>query len=117
MSKILKAARELFGKQRYEEICGELWLRLPAIRRSIARGVTQEVALKRWENNFKRCTEEGRYREGRNGRRRRVARFSELEERGRGPGEDPLREVFCCWPPGFGNTTTTKSLPHAQIHS
>ena len=94
MDRILVAARELFGNRRFEEICGELWLCRARIRRSVRRGVALEVALRRWEDEFRRCSEEGRYREGRNGRRRRVARFSELEDRGPGAIEDHLRGAF-----------------------
>lgn len=80
--KILKAAKELFGRRRFEEILGELWLQLARIKRAVRRGTALEVVLRRWEDHFRRCGEEGRYREGRNGRKRRVMRMSELEERG-----------------------------------
>ena len=80
----------MFGRKRFEEVMGELWLGRAGIRRSVRGGVDLEVALRRWEDHFRRCTEEGRYREGRNGRRRRVARFSELS----GAPDGHVRESF-----------------------
>jgi hypothetical protein len=88
---ILTRAKELFGEKRFEEIMGELWLqreRLTA--RALARGL--DAVLREWENRFRRDTEEGRRRVGRN-RRERVLRFSELDDSpdaSGGPAEDRL---------------------------
>ena len=91
-------AREIFGKRRFEEIVGELWLCRDRVGRSARRLGDTELALRRWECDFRRDTEQGRYREGKNGRRRRVARFSELEQPGGqgggGPVEDHVRRAF-----------------------
>lgn len=79
MSKIMEAARELFGKRRFEEIGGALWLVEARILRIVQSGVPLKRALRRWEEGHRRDVEEGRYRRGRSGARKRVARFSELE--------------------------------------
>jgi len=94
MTKLLVAARELFGRERFGEVLGELWLVHARLMRSINGGVPMEVALRRWEDQFRRCSEEGRYREGRNGPRRRVARFSELDERGGPDLSHHVRRAF-----------------------
>ena len=79
MTPFMEAAREILGAKRFEEVGGALWLCRRRIWAAVRRKVPLETALKRWEEQFRRDTEEGRYREGRNGRRRRVARLSEIE--------------------------------------
>jgi hypothetical protein len=91
MSKIMEAARELFGKRRFEEVGGALWLDEARILRIVQRGTPLKHALRRWEEGFRRDSEEGRYRRGRSGPRKRVARFSELDN------IDPTTHVRRSW--------------------
>lgn len=79
MTRFMQAAREILGAKRFEEVGGELWLCRRRIWASLKRKVPLETALRRWESQFRRDVEEGRYREGRSGRRRRVARLSEID--------------------------------------
>lgn len=74
---ILTRAKELFGEQRFEEIMGELWLQRERLAARVAGGTGLDAVLREWEGRFRRDTEEGRYRAGRN-RRDRVIRFSEV---------------------------------------
>lgn len=75
--KIRQAAIKLFGKRRFEEIMGQLWLDQSAILARVDEPEDIYPVLLEWENRFKRDIEEGRYRVGRN-RRHRVMRFSEM---------------------------------------
>jgi hypothetical protein len=79
MTPFMEAAREILGNKRFEEVGGALWLVRRQIWANVRRKVPLRTALERWEQEFRRCVEEGRYREGRNGRKRRVARLSEIE--------------------------------------
>lgn len=75
----MKVARELFGQRRYEEISGALWLARSRLARLVTLKNHAKVVVARWEEHFRRVVEEGRYREGRSGRKRRVARMSEID--------------------------------------
>lgn len=79
MTRFMQAARKILGEKRFEEVGGALWLARERLWASVRRGVPLETALRRWESLFRRDIEEGRYREGRSGRRRRVARLSEID--------------------------------------
>lgn len=79
MTNFMELARRILGAKRFEEVGGQLWLDRRRIWASVKRKVPLETALRRWESTFRRDVEEGRYREGRSGRRRRVARLSEID--------------------------------------